>query len=253
MKGKQMLARKSTLFALIVLSLLASPALAQTAIYVPNHSFEAPYYNMVSPYAGSNIDTWLKSPAPGWWTGAGYTDEQWANSAGIFVNVPFAPVDNCDGRQLGFMFDTPGLELYQTLSTTYQVGQSYQLTVGIEGGGYGMPVGTPMAIELYYPDADGNRSPVGTETVTNTNPPNNPLGLSHLTDWTLTIPAVAATDAWAGQDIGIDFVQTAGSGGYWDIDNVRLTATASPEPGSPALLAAGLGIFVAQRWRASKK
>jgi hypothetical protein len=255
MKETPMLARGSLLSALIVLSLLAAPARSQS-LTVPNGSFESPYYAMVSPYAGPNIDVWQKAPAPGWWTAAGYSAEQWTDSAGIFVNVTntpgITPIDNCDGRQLAFMFSVPGYELYQSLGTTYQVGQSYQLTVGIQGGGYGMQVGCPMAIELYYTDANGNRIPVGATQATNTN---STGVLSHLTDYTLTIPAVAASDPWAGQNIGVDLVQSANSsqaGGYWDVDNVRLTA--SPEPGSMTLLAvAGIGMLAARRWRASKK
>jgi len=214
---------RPSLPALLVLSLLSSPALPQ-AITVPNYSFESPALADAPPYAAPEIDDWQKSPVPAWWTAAGNSAEQWTDSAGIFVNVSFAPVAGCDGGQLAFMFSVPGYELYQTLSDTYQVGYSYQLTVGIQGGGYGMLVGCPMAIELYYPDASGNRVPVGSTTVLN----NNSTGtLSQLTDYTLAIPAVAASSAWAGQPIGVDLVQTATTaqaGGYWDLDNVRLTA-----------------------------
>jgi autotransporter-associated beta strand protein len=226
LKETGMSTRWPLLVALIVLPPLIAPAWSQS-ISVPNGSFESPALANASPYAGPDIAVWQKSPAPAWWTQAGYSAEQWTDSAGVFVNVPFAPVAGADGNQLAFMFSVPGYELYQTLSTTYQVGQSYQLTVGIQGGGYGMQIGCPMAIELYYPDAGGNRIPIGSTTILN----NNATGvLSQLTDYTLTIPAVAATQAWAGQPIGIDLVQTATTaqaGGYWDIDNVRLTAAAT--------------------------
>ena len=220
---------RSSLLALLVLPLLPSPALSQTvAITVPNYSFDSPALPYAPPYASPEIDDWQKSPVAAWWTAAGYSAEQWTDSAGVFVNVSFEPVAAADGSypaQLAFMFSAPGYELYQTLGNTYQVGQSYQLKVGIQGGGYGMQLKCPMAIELYYPDASGNRIPVGSTTVTN----NNSSGvLSQLTDYTLTIPAVAAGSAWAGQPVGIDLVQTATTaqaGGYWDIGNVRLTAT----------------------------
>jgi hypothetical protein len=253
----------SLLFALVVLLLPACPAWSQ-AITVPNYSFDSPTVADAPPYAAPDIDSWQKSPVPAWWTGSGASALQWAQCSGEFVNVPFAPVAGADGSypaQLGFMFAVPGYELYQTLSNTYQVGKSYQLTVGIQGGGYYMPAGTPMAIELTYQDGSGNRIPVGSLPVTN----NNSSGsISQLTDYTLNIPAVAAGDAWAGQPIGIDLVQTidpgtyfsiaetGGSAGYWDISNVRLSAT--PEPSTLALLAAGgIGLLAARRWRAAKR
>ena len=54
--------------------------------------------------------------------------------------------------------------------------------------------------------------------------------INHLPDYSLTIPAVTAGDPWAGQGIGIALLQTsttADEGGYWDIDNVRLTTPIS--------------------------
>jgi hypothetical protein len=242
---------RSNLSGLLVVLLLASPALSDV-ITIPNGSFEGPTVPMAPPYASPDIADWQRAPVPAWWTAAGYSAEQWTNSAGIFVNVPFAPVDNVDKNQLAFMFSVPGYSLSQDLTDTFQVGKSYHLTVGIQGGGYGMPLGCPMQIMLYYRDATGNPITLGAKEVTNTN---STGVLSHLTDYTLDIPAVAAGDAWAGKNIGVELLQTAGSGnsgGYWDIDNVRLTS-AVPEPGSLVLLAVGLGMLVGRRWRASNK
>jgi hypothetical protein len=240
-------ARSSVLPALFVLSLLVSPALAES-INIPNGSFESPYLEVVAPYATSDISDWQKAPAP-----EGYPADQWANAAGIFVNVPWAPVDNIDGRQLGFMFSNPGYELYQDLDATFSVDRSYRLTVGIVGGGYGMQLGCPMEIRLYYRDGDGTRVTIAAEQVANTNTTGS---LTHLTDYALDLPVVAAGDAWAGKNIGVQLIQTATpemAGGYWDFDNVRLTATAAPEPGAIVLLAVGLGGLAARRWRAWKR
>jgi hypothetical protein len=239
------------LSALFVFSLLAAPALS-APVPIPNGSFEDPALPLLPPYASPTISAWQKSPVPSWWTQAGYTADQWNDSAGTFVNVniPGDYIDNCDGNQAAFMFaPAPGYGLYQDLSATYQAGQSYQLTVAIEGGGYGMPVGFQMEIGLYYRDGNGNQVPVGTTTVTNTNTGN----LTHLTDYSASIPAVAATDPWAGQSVGVELLQTESGTGYWDIDNVRLTTAAVPEPGSLALLAVAFGMFSARRWRAAKK
>jgi hypothetical protein len=248
MKETPMLARRFIMLsALFVLLLPASPALSDV-ITVPNGSFESPTVPMAPPYASPNISDWQKAPVPAWWTAAGYTADQWTNSAGEFVNVPFAPIDNIDGNQVAFMFSVPGYSLFQDLTTPFQVGMSYHLTVGIQGGGYNMPLGCPMEIELYYRDANGDQVAVGAQEITNTN---STGVLSHLTDYTLDIPTVAAGDAWAGQNIGVELLQTGNSGGYWDIDNVRLSAV--PEPGSLVLLAVGLGMFVARRWRSSNR
>jgi hypothetical protein len=237
------------LYALLVLSLPAAPALSDS-VPIPNGSFEDPALPYAPPFASPSISDWQKAPVPAWYTAAGYTAEQWADSSGTFVNVTYAPIDNLDGNQLAFMFSVPGYSLSQDLAATFQTGNSYHLIVGIEGGGAGMPLGCPMETMLYYRDGSGNQVTVGTEVVTNTNPTTT---LSHLTDYTLDIPAVAASDPWAGKNIGVELLQTGNSGGYWDIDNVRLTTTAVPEPGSLALLTVGLGMLAVRRWRASKK
>ena len=244
-------ARLSLLLALFFLPTLASAATLQY-IPIPNGSFEAPTLPMVSPYASPNISDWQKSPMPTWAAEAGYTADDWADSAGTFVNVPYAPIDNLDGNQLAFMFSAPGYALYQDLSATFKVGNSYTLTVGIQGGGAGMVIGCPMDIELYYRDVNGDQVPVGATEATNTN---STGVLSHLTDYALTIPAVAANDPWAGQNIGVELLQTAtdNAGGYWDIDNVRLTTVAVPEPSSLALLIVGVCLLAMRTWRVSKK
>jgi hypothetical protein len=241
---------KSMFPVLCYLLLPAAPALSYS-IAVPNGSFESPYVDMVSPYATSVISDWQKAPPPAWWTGAGYSAQQWAESAGTFVGVPFAPISNLDGRQAAFMFATPGVELFQDLTATFEVGKSYHLTVGIEGGGYGMQLGCPMEIRLYYRDENSNRITLAATEATNTNATGV---MSRFTDYQLDIPAVAISDPWVGQTIGVQLISTASfdsMGGYWDIDNVRLTA-ALPEPHSITLLTVGLGVFLTRSWRRRK-
>lgn len=242
-----MFTRPWTLTVLLA-SLVTVPASAEI-ISVPNGSFESPYLEMVSPYATSQIDHWQKAPVPDWWTGAGYGADQWRDSAGVFLNVPFAPIDNMDGRQAAFMFSPPGYELFQDLAATFLVGRSYHLIVGIEGGGYGMQLGVPMEIRLYYRDESGDRITVGATEAQNTN---DTGAMTSFTDHFLDIPTVADGDPWAGKPIGVQLISTStfeNAGGYWNIDNVRLSAV--PEPGSALLLAMGLCAFGVWRWRAS--
>ncbi len=224
---------RTSLFSAFVVLLLTSPALSD-AITIPNGSFEGPFVANLPPYASANISIWQKSPPPASWT---YGATQWYNGAGTFVNVAYDWIDNLTPtggtsvhQQASFMFSSPGLEISQQLTDTFQVGTSYQLTVGIQGGGYGMVLGCPMQIGLYYLDGGGNQVMVGTTTVLNDNP--SPTGdITHLPDRQLSIPAVAAGSPWAGQNIGVALLQTAtpaNAGGYWDIDNVRLVATITP-------------------------
>ncbi len=230
-----MLARRTMLSALAVF-LLASPAFSQpVSIPVPNYDFSSPNVANFPPFARAGVSVWVQSPMPAWWIAAGYTAQDWTDSAGVFVNVPAKWIDNLvptggtsTHQQAAFMFSTPGLQISQTLSNTFQVGTSYQLAVGIEGGGQGMPPGTPMEIGLYYLDAGGNQVTVGTTTVLNDLALSGSAGsyISHLPDRYLAIPAVSASDPWAGQNIGVALIQpnSGTTTGYWDINNVRLTS-----------------------------
>ncbi|MBN9692018.1 MAG: PEP-CTERM sorting domain-containing protein [Verrucomicrobia bacterium] len=64
---------------------------------------------------------------------------------------------------------------------------------------------------------------------------------THLIDQTVSTPVVQPGDAWAGKPIGIALTSVSGTGSvYWDVDNVRLTQTAVPEPTTVALFGLGL-------------
>lgn len=233
-------------FAAVAVGIMVLAAWADTApagtISIPNASFESPYVEMAVPYARSDIADWQKAPMPDWWPTIGYTAQQWIETAGVFVNLPFAPVGNVDGRQAAFLFATPEVELFQDLDARFEVGQAYDLTVGMQGGGnptYTPPMkaGVTMEIRLYYRDQSDNRVTVGSAVVTN---PTENYHITLLADHTLHVPAVTAADAWAGKPIGVQLISTVGladAGGFWDIDNVRLTSI--PEPASLAMLALG--------------
>ena len=128
---------RTSLYFLLAFLLLASPAWSQS-IAVANYGFASPFTS----YAAPGATGWVQSPQPSWWTG---TAQDWADSFGVFKNVPYQWIDNLvpSGgtsvhQQAAFMFDDPGMTASQLLTNTYQIGQSYQLTVGIAGGGYGM-------------------------------------------------------------------------------------------------------------------
>jgi hypothetical protein len=120
--------------------------------------------------------------------------------------------------------------LFQDLTATFEVGQSYHFTVGIIGGGGNMGDDVPIEIRLYYRDAENKKVTVGATTFTY----NSDTGyVKHFNDVRLDIPQVKGTDPWAGKNIGLQLVSTltladldpvtGRAGGYWDLDNVRLT------------------------------
>lgn len=235
--------RERTRLSLIVITALALVGAASPpqagAVSIPNASFESPVFR-VAPYATPNVSDWQKSPAPAWWTQQGYAEQDWLSLAGVFYNLPGSTqIDNVDGEQAAFLFSMPGVELYQELAATYQAGQSYTLGMKAQGGGMGMPLGTPMELRLYYRDETGGRVTLGTKEILNLTDESGPHAL-HLDAYELQLPAVPAGAAWAGKPIGVQLVSTVQSpmpGGFWRLDDVRLTSV--PEPASAALLVAG--------------
>lgn len=232
----------------ITLAACAQPLWGGT-ITVPNHSFESPGSNFVSIL----IDSWQKTPKPDWYVqGGGFS---WEQLTGAFKNTATNSPDhivNCDGDQAIWLFAVPEAGLFQdydsmdlddtepshAFNAVYESGKSYDLTVGLFGGGagrnYGMLLGVTLELSLYFRDAAGNRVTVAATTITNSNElfPNN----TNLVDFTVHVPTVQASDPWAGQHIGILMLSTVSSnmqGGYWDIDNVRLASTVAPTFTSP--------------------
>jgi len=211
------------------IAMLAAAAnrLQAAPIYVPNASFESPETAFVDP----NIDYWQMPPKPWWYDESG--GYFWNQLTGVFLNLPPTDpehIDNCDGNQAAWLFALPEVELFQELPDTYEVGQSYRLTVGIFGGGGNMKDDVPIEIRLYYRDAEGKKVTVGATTFTYDWDSGY---VRHLNDVWLDIPPVMSTDSWAGKNIGIQLVstltfpedldpETGRAGGYWVLDNVRL-------------------------------
>ncbi len=214
-------------------------------ITVPNGSFESPLAPRDTPYASPEVDEWQKSDQPAWYDPSQNFDTPWAFLMGQFYNVPFPGqfIENCNGDQAAFLFALPETALFQDYDTvsgtnatpshafnaTFTAGRSYDLAVGLIGGGGGMPPGATLQVSLYYRDSFGSKVIAAATSITNSYTlfPTN----THFVDVNVHLPTVSESDPWAGQHIGIRFLSTtdfALVGGYWDLDNVRLMETVPP-------------------------
>lgn len=202
--------------------------LQAASVYVPNASFESPE----TAFVDVNIDSWQDSPKPWWYDESG--GHLWNQLTGVFLNLPPEDpdsIDNCDGEQAAWLFAVPEVRLSQNLAATFEVGRLYRLTVGIIGGGGNMKGGVPIEIRLYYRDGEDNKVTVGATTFTYDLETGH---VKHFNDVHLDIPPVRETDPWAGKNIGVQLISaltfpedldpdTGRAGGFWDLDNVRLT------------------------------
>jgi hypothetical protein len=223
---------------IIGVAFAAFRGLAIESITIPNGSFESPTTTYASPF----MDYWQKNPKPDWYDEGGGAF-LWTQLTGEFSNQPPAYIDNCDGKQAAWMFVIPEVAIFQdydfptnhAFNATYEVGKSYHLTVGIIGTGGGMLQGATFELALYYRDATTNMVVVAATSVTNTSDifSNN----THFIDFHADSAFVNASDPWAGQHIGIrllsSITDTNLEGGYWDLDNVRLTTTSAPALSNP--------------------
>lgn len=230
-------------------------AAGEETIDVPNASFESPETGFADP----RIDAWVKTPKPPWYDESG--GFFWDQLTGVFKNTePGSPehIDNVDGEQAIFLFAIPETGLFLdhdsidpadsvglgTFDTKYEAGKSYRLTVGLLGGG-GILEGVSLSIGLYYRDQEGERvTAEATTVVYSTTVFSNS---THLVDFQVNLPTVSVDDPWAGQHIGVEFVSTVLPelvGGYWDLDNVRLTASSGPILLNPAMIDGQFGFTV---------
>jgi hypothetical protein len=208
-----------------------------SSIYVPNASFELPVVSDAEVVA-TNMISWETFP------------QQSYGAIGVFVNnpaytnsVPDDYIYNCNGNQAAYFFNNPGLALFQdydavdstgapsqAFAATYQADKSYQLVTGFIGStNFGEMPGATLQMALYYRDSSSNMVTIAsTNIVYDTNVFTS---ITNLVDCELVSPTVKATDPWAGQHIGIEFLFTGDTnlaGGFWDLDNVRLTDVLTP-------------------------
>ena len=221
--------RKTFVAVVVGIVVLAANAnrLQAGSIYIPNASFELPE----TVFVDVNVDSWQTPPTPWWYDESG--GYYWSQLTGVFLNpAPEEPdhIDNCDANQAVWLFAVPEVELFQDLTATFEVGQSYHLTVGIIGGGGNMKDDVPIEIRLYYRDAENEKVTVGATTFTY----HSDTGyVRHFNDVQLDVLQVTPSDLCAGKNIGVQLISTltladldpdtGRAGGYWNLDNVRLT------------------------------
>jgi hypothetical protein len=230
--------RLPLVLAWVALMAVTTGAVAQN-ILIPNASFESP----TAPTGSGNpaLADWLKAPEPPGFDPVNTGGFPWTTLSGVFDGGTTVP----DGSQGAYLLSYPEVGIYQTLAETYQAGLSYTLTVALHGGAGGLTSADQLQIGLYY---GGGLTPV-TSVMIDYSALNFPDQNLYY-DFDLTLPEVQPGDAWAGQNIGIEFTAMNGTlSGSWDLDNVRLTAV--PEPSTFALLAGGFGygLLVAYRRR----
>ncbi|MHC4518580.1 MAG: hypothetical protein ACYTAS_08335, partial [Planctomycetota bacterium] len=149
-----------------------------------------------------------------------------STNTGVFLNSPEGAddrVSNADGLQLAFLGSELGNAYVQELTTPYEVGRSYRLTLSAGVSGRFPPSMEPLVdtieLVLYYVDGD--------EVVDIVQQAVEAVGLSMtwLEEFSAYLPPVGADDAWAGKPIGVAIRAAGLPGGFWDLDNVRLAAS----------------------------
>jgi hypothetical protein len=209
-------------------------------IYVPNADFELP----VTDYVATNMISWETSPP------------QDDGATGVFYNDPAYTnfgeyIFNCNGTQAAYIFADPGIAIFQDYASvdstggppsrafdaTYDIGKSYQLSAGfIASTNFGESPGVILEMSLYYRDSSSNMVTVAaTDIVFETNVFTE---ITNFVDFELKTPPVQASDPWAGQNIGIQFLSIVPDnvtpGGYWDLGNVELSAFVAPTLNGPS-------------------
>ncbi|MFO1460276.1 MAG: PEP-CTERM sorting domain-containing protein [Verrucomicrobiota bacterium] len=226
---------RSTVPALTLASLSLVWNADAAPVSVGNASFELPSTTFVNP----QIDLWNKTPQPDWFQSQnGVT---WEQMSGVFANTaPGSPshIVNIDGNQAAYIISLPQAGITQVVSGKYEAGLQYSVSVGVIAGG-NITEGTSLLVGLFYVDDAGVPVTVAGKTVTYTAAgfPNS----IEFQDQKAVSSVLKSGDAAVGRNIGIQIVGTGGDGaGYWDVDNVRVSANTVPEPGTWALFTLGL-------------
>jgi hypothetical protein len=193
---------------------------APISIPIENASFEAPVVDPDGFGAVPLVEGWTEIDI----------DTLASTNTGVFANTEpnsFDHIVNADGSQLAFLGSQTGNALQQDLDAVYKAGCQYILTVGVSISSRFPPSAIEpvdtLELVFYYRD-DKNIVDIAHQTV-------EAVGQSYtqLEDFSLVLPAVQADDAWAGMNIGIALRAAGRPGGFWDLDNVRITESL-PDP-----------------------
>lgn len=183
-------------------------------ISVQNASFEDPFVDPNAFQALPWVEGWLELDV----------DQEASLNTGVFANTPAGNpghIANTHGNQLAFLGSELGNALEQDLAAPYRIGYAYRMTVAVGVSALFPPTGTePMdmlELALYYLDQN---EPVDIAT-THVEP--NGLSSEELQDFFVEIAPVHPNDVWAGQPIGVALRAVGLPGGFWDLDDVRLT------------------------------
>ncbi|MFM8880259.1 MAG: hypothetical protein ACKOKG_14175 [Verrucomicrobiota bacterium] len=221
------------------LGLVAHLAAAPVSIPIPNGSFEWPSTEFVS----TRIDRWQEFAATPTYSEAG--GFAWDQLTGLFRNTAPGAGDhlsNLDGRQALYLFAIPGVGLFQDgmsrdwddpeptrdFTVRFAPGSTYTLGARVQGGGGGMREGVSLELCLYYRNASGGQVDVARTEVIHSGAVFSDR--QRLLPISVTTAPVQATDAWAGQSVGIRLRSTVASelaGGYWDVDEITLDRQAA--------------------------
>jgi len=239
--------------AAVAMGWFGSAASKAGVITVPNFSFESPqgpFPDQVS----LTITDWTTTGPPSEVVDIGSGPQN--SGVGIFQNsYPGLPgyATNADGNQMAYMFSgsqdpTSNLHtLSQVLSTPFAANTRYALTVGVEDASAPPTPGDQLKLQLFYTTPANPNTPVYLGT-TNVVQGTSSLSNTALTDYSATA-ALGQSDPAVGDDIGIMFTTTGVGGGEYNLDNVRLTASPVPEPGTVALMSLAVAAGLLRRRR----
>lgn len=249
------------LFTAVTVTLAAAAVGRGNTVNVPNDSFEQDAVLSFYPDAAIWEETGPVAEDPQL---PGVVDSL---DTGIFRNYQFDQsgplpyyITNAAGDQLGFIGadHTRNIAYFQSLSESFQAGSAYDLTVAVGASWFFPPLAinpndppqvdpgpASLALRLYYESQPGTRQTIA-ETLVHA----DQVQSTQLTDFNVSLPALATASPAVGKPIGIEIAPHFGVSGFWNLDNVRLQETVIvPEPSAIALLALATASCFARRTR----